>query len=65
MTVYGNQIEPDGIELSDDYDDCKCPDCGGVARHHRRERAEGGCINTYATVNCNHCGHHSGDDGRP
>jgi len=63
--VYGNQIEPGGMALDDDYDECKCPDCGAPARLHCRDQVEGGSINTYETVSCAHCGHRSGDDGTP
>lgn len=61
-TVYGNQIEPGGMELDDDRDTVTCPSCGCPdAILHTWEACEGGSINMYHRLNCHACGHSEGD----
>lgn len=61
--VYGNQIEPGGMELDNSKCSCECPDCKSqeaVSRHW--EECEGGSINAYSSVSCPDCGYFEGDD---
>ncbi|WP_299085765.1 hypothetical protein [uncultured Ruegeria sp.] len=57
----GSCIEPDGYELDNDSWETDCPDCGKTARHHHWEEVVGGSINQYFTIQCEHCGHISGN----
>jgi len=60
--VYGGCIEPGGMELDDERYEAPCPTCGKPARHHYFQQLDGGCINPYHTIDCDHCGHSSGYD---
>ncbi|HFN7318102.1 TPA: hypothetical protein ACHGRL_004248 [Escherichia coli] len=61
MLVFGNTVEPGGMELDDDTYMDKCPVCGELAKHRFYERGEGS-VNTYQSITCSHCGYHE-DDG--
>lgn len=53
--VYGGCLEP-GYQLSDEEAVCECPDCGRHTAWTRTwERAEGGSLNTYHSLNCDAC----------
>ena len=62
--VYGRLIDPEGMELVDEWRKGVCPECGKETDVHHFERCDG-CINTYETMLCGQCGHQSGDDGTP
>ena len=59
--AYGGCIEPGGMELDDERMTLPCPTCTKPARHHFFQRAEGS-LNSYHTIDCDHCGHRSGYD---
>lgn len=58
--VFGGCIEPGGMELDDERDECECAGCGGVAIRRDWERAEGGSINFYWSEICTICNHKVG-----
>ncbi len=62
MRVYGGCIEPGGMELADETDAVDCPDCGKLALYRYWEQVDGGSLNSYHTIDCDQCGHHSGND---
>ncbi|MBZ5763353.1 hypothetical protein LAV84_27770 [Rhizobium sp. VS19-DR104.2] len=59
--VYGGCIEPGGMELDDEAYSIKCPECGRDAKRHDWEAADGGCINSYWSERCAHCGYADGN----
>lgn len=60
--VFGNTIEPGGMELDDDSHQADCPECGSAdAEQHFWEECDGGCINQYHRLTCHACGKSSGN----
>jgi hypothetical protein len=62
MKVYGGCIEPGGMDLDYDAWTAPCPQCGRPSDYRTIDRCDGGCINSYRTVACDHCGHREGHD---
>lgn len=56
MRVYGNTIEPGGLELDNDSYIAPCKECGKQATYRHWETLDGGCINPHWRWDCNHCG---------
>jgi len=67
--VYGNQIEPEGMELAEEWETMPCPKCNKEATGWYCERLEGGAINSYTGLRCYNCKYYEGeypdDDGWP
>ncbi len=59
--VYGGCVEPGGMELDDEAYSIECSECGRNAKRHDWESAEGGCINSYWSERCAHCGYADGN----
>ena len=56
--VYGNTVEPGGMELDDQIYECSCPACGSKsAQNHRYETCDGS-INIHEKIDCSECGYH-------
>ncbi|UXC92931.1 MULTISPECIES: hypothetical protein [Sphingobium] len=60
VRVYDGCIEPGDMELNDECLGLPCPTCEKLACHHYFQQFDGGRINLYHTIDCDHCGHSSG-----
>ncbi|MEI9747361.1 MULTISPECIES: hypothetical protein [Morganellaceae] len=56
--VYGNTIEPGGMQLNDDEYEDVCTECGATCSHRHYETCDGS-INQRFSINCDHCGFHN------
>lgn len=60
--VYGNGIEPGGMELDNDVSVIECPHCGAHEALERYwETCDGGSINMNHTIICTVCDYADGD----
>jgi len=56
--VFGNGIEPGGMELQDEHFEENCPACTYErARYRMWESAESGAINQHSSIRCPACGY--------
>lgn len=63
MRVYGNQIEPGGMELAHDTVQFDCQYCGGKGTFFFStwQTCHGGCINNHKSEWCENCGYSEPD----
>lgn len=56
--VFGNGVEPGGMELDDERYPGECPGCGHEwARYRYWENADSGSINQHWSIDCPACGY--------
>lgn len=55
--VLENVVDTDGSRFK-----VECPKCGKTAIQRDYDRVDGGCVNAYESVTCQHCDYHECDD---
>ena len=53
--IYGNTVEPGGMELDNEVTYGECPECSGRCRFWDFEDASMGCVNRHWKYTCEEC----------